>query len=918
MNKVFTLLILIIGTFTSVVAQNIDWEARVNNVRSIEGGAFSGSSCYEAGEEEYTSLFAVKDNIMGSFSSRVCVTCNRNGDCEYGGGTGIASNLNVNASTLQVWFQGFEDDGGERCTKDGSDDCNCENDNLASINIRSGSVCEWVNYGDYGCGSHDRIRIGLRWRYSTAQFSTHPSNQSVCDGTNATFSAALNSNYNGGVTYQWQYFNGSSWVNQGGASTTYSNLVIGAISSINGRQYRLQVYQCNYDGETRYTYSNPATLTVNTLSTAATSIMGITQKCDAGTSTFSISGGSLGTSASWKWFSGGCGTTSVGTGNSINYSLPVGTTVLYARAEGTCNTTVCVNKNIVVNQPSSPMTSATYSPAVICAGSNVSVTANGGTLGTNSTWRWYSDAGLNSQIASGNPANINPQIHPTVYVAALDATGICPVSSAYSVNLSGVTIHTPSTNPSSTNYSSTSAFECSNNPVSVTVNGGSLGNGAQWVLYDKNPSNPSATVITSSTSTTFDFTPSETGSYWVRAENLCINTSAVEVKVIVNSSNSIDGSLTSTNSNSTCVVNDNSWHVFRNANNEIIGAINSYGQNLGNVTVSTTVGSDGPYGTGGPKCNGVEEYFIPRKVNITPQYAASSDVGIRLFFNQSEYNAHQSTTNGQTNFYKYCYGLTESPFDLTVSALNSSGLPDSIGSINKVLKSGSTDIYQFEFDLYNLPANGTYTGGKLGSSGVDFYIHNSGGLYSVLPIELVSFTGKYVDMNVLLDWLTASEINNSHFDIERSENGIDFKTIASINGNGTTSSPSNYQFIDYQSNLGTQYFYRLKQIDFDGGVNYSNIIQVNTPFISGVHVGLVYPNPADKEAQFRIYSDQNLQDLKYRLYDASGKLVFENQLKVSKGDNQYQINIAQLPIGAYQIVLSSSTLEKAMPLIIAR
>src|SRR5690606_5282992 len=94
-------------------SQNIDWESRVNNVRSKEGGI--GGACWESGDEEYSSLFAVKDNIMASFSSRICVTCNSNGDCSYGGGTFIASNSNVNATNLQIWFQGWEDDGGDRC-----------------------------------------------------------------------------------------------------------------------------------------------------------------------------------------------------------------------------------------------------------------------------------------------------------------------------------------------------------------------------------------------------------------------------------------------------------------------------------------------------------------------------------------------------------------------------------------------------------------------------------------------------------------------------------------------------------------------------------------------------------------------------------------------------------------------------------
>lgn len=441
-----------------------------------------------------------------------------------------------------------------------------------------------------------------------------------------------------------------------------------------------------------------------------------------------------------------------------------------------------------------------------------------------------------------------------------------------------------------------------------------------WELFDSNPAigSPSPIQTSYTDHPIFIATPTNVTTYYIRGANICDESTVITVTALFNADTSSDGSLTAVNSTSNCTVNDNKWHYFTNSNKDIIGAINSNGQDLGNVSFSIVLGEDGPYGTGGDRCPGISEFHISRKVKITAQNTNLSPVKLRLFFTSDEYLLHQDKTNEQSQQYKYCYGITNSPSDLTVSALNSSGLPDSIGSINKGLKSGSTDIYQFEFDLYNLPANGTYTGGKLGSSGVDFYIHNSGGLYSVLPVELVSFSGKYIDLNVQLDWLTASEINNSHFDIERSENGIDFKTIATVNGNGTTSTPHNYQFIDYQAALGVNYFYRLNQVDFDGATKYSNIIQVNTPILSGVQFGLVYPNPANKEAQFRIYSDQNIQDLKYRLYDASGKLVFQNQLKVSKGDNQYQINIGHLPIGAYQIVLTSSSVEKTMSLIIAR
>ncbi len=918
MKKIFTCLWMFIGLCLHLTAQNIDWEARVNNVRSREGGI--GGACWESGDEEYSSLFAVKDNIMGSFSTRACVQCNANGDCEYGGNTGIASSSNVNATNLQLWYQGWEDDGGNRCSMDSGDDCNCENNNLANITIRTGTVCIWNNYGDYGCGNHDRIRLGLRWRWSTAQFSTHPSSQIACDGTNATFSAALNSSYNGGITsYQWEYYNGSSWVNQGSSSVTYSNLVIAASTSINGRQYRLKVTQCNYDGGTRTTYSNSATLTVKTLSSVSgAGISGIDTRCGAGNSTFILSGGTVGTGAVWRWYVGNCSGTSVGSGTSLNYNLPIGNTTLYARLEGDCNTTSCVSKTITVNQLSSPMTNASYTPAAVCSGANVSVTATGGTLGTNAQWRWYSDIGLTSQIATGNPANVNPQAYPTVYVAAVDVTGICPVSSALSANLSGVVIHTASTNPTSTNYSSAPAFVCNGNPVSVTVTGGVLGNGASWKVYDRHPSDISAVLVLTTNSNNFNITPPVSGSYWVRGENLCNNTNAVEIKFIVNASTNSTGTLTGANSSSTCIVNDNLWHYFRNSDGELIAAINSKNQNLGLVTVATVLGDDGPFGTGGGvsgKCTGVGEYHVPRVVNISSQYASLGPVGVILYFTSDEYISHKQTTDLQNNFYKYCYGITNTAYDLTVSAMNSAGLPDSNVVLSKGLKSGSSEIYQFELDLYSIPANGTYTGGRVDINGVDLYIHNSGGLYSILPVELTSFTGSYKEMAVDLKWQTATELNNHFFVIERSLDGRNFESITQVNGAGTTSAPQSYQWTDNNVAPGTNYYYRLKQVDFDGELSYSAIINISVPSLVGFHAGQFYPNPAKDKVNLGVYSDKTVDDAIVRFVSMDGRIVMEKILRINEGYNNFDFSIEQLPSGVYRGIVISGNKEINIPLI---
>ncbi len=94
-----------------------------------------------------------------------------------------------------------------------------------------------------------------------------------------------------------------------------------------------------------------------------------------------------------------------------------------------------------------------------------------------------------------------------------------------------------------------------------------------------------------------------------------------------------------------------------------------------------------------------------------------------------------------------------------------------------------------------------------------------------LPVQLVSFQGKFKDSSVLLTWITSSEINNSYFSIERSSDGIEFQSIAYVEGSGTTNDSQVYQFEDEFPFEGRSY-YRLKQTDFNGQFEYSEVISV--------------------------------------------------------------------------------------------
>jgi len=110
-----------------------------------------------------------------------------------------------------------------------------------------------------------------------------------------------------------------------------------------------------------------------------------------------------------------------------------------------------------------------------------------------------------------------------------------------------------------------------------------------------------------------------------------------------------------------------------------------------------------------------------------------------------------------------------------------------------------------------------------------------------LPVEFVSFVANYSNGKVHLEWVTASELNNSGFDVERN-NGSGFEKIGFVQGNGTTNERSNYSFIDENPGFG-KIQYRLKQIDFDGTFKYYGIVEVDVNIPTEFSLSQNYPNP---------------------------------------------------------------------------
>lgn len=202
-------------------------------------------------------------------------------------------------------------------------------------------------------------------------------------------------------------------------------------------------------------------------------------------------------------------------------------------------------------------------------------------------------------------------------------------------------------------------------------------------------------------------------------------------------------------------------------------------------------------------------------------------------------------------------------------------------------------------------ANGTYTYtctvtdacGQTSVSTVQVLINDC-----PLPVELISFTGQNKDEHNLLKWTTGSEINSDYFEIQKSENGFDFQTIGMAKGAGNSNREINYEFRDYDPFAGLNY-YRLKQVDFNGDVNWSNVITVK---VKGSFDLGVYPNPTKDEVTVSFEYNQSSPG-EIRIIDMMGRTVYAAGLSAQKGQNNLLLDLSQHSKGLYFITI---TVEK--------
>ncbi len=168
----------------------------------------------------------------------------------------------------------------------------------------------------------------------------------------------------------------------------------------------------------------------------------------------------------------------------------------------------------------------------------------------------------------------------------------------------------------------------------------------------------------------------------------------------------------------------------------------------------------------------------------------------------------------------------------------------------------------------------------------------------LLPIELLSFEGKEQGKDCLLSWRTASEQDNSHFEVEYSRNAVSFEKIGTVKGNGTSFKVHDYEFLHESPMPGTNY-YRLKQYDLDGNFSYSAIKDIT---ITNDRAILVYPNPITI-GSFRVaFGKPSDENMILRIIRIDGLVVWSQ--KISSNVSEQIINIKDLMAGVYSLQLT--------------
>jgi len=334
------------------------------------------------------------------------------------------------------------------------------------------------------------------------------------------------------------------------------------------------------------------------------------------------------------------------------------------------------------------------------------------------------------------------------------------------------------------------------------------------------------------------------------------------------------------------------------------------------------------------------------KFNADRIYAGSSSASLNGFFISTDGGATFGSSTISLNIWQILQtssnelyiATTSSPYPFNEST--DGGLTwTSVGSLPAAMRGATLDLIE---DIYTAGNGGVY---KSTNGGSTFTNHNftasankiisydnkilvcatgttNGGVWVFtdpqIPVELSGFTAVAIDGTVKLNWTTATELNNSGFEILRcTENDNEWSTIGFVPGFGSTTETHKYSFTDNDVATG-KYSYRLKQLDFDGSFTFSEIVEADVYPIYDFTLEQNYPNPFNPSTKIK-YQIQVGGFVSLKVYDVLGKEVatLVNGEK-SAGSYEIEFDASKLSSGVYFYNLRSGDFTQTNKMVLMK
>ncbi|MGB0840034.1 MAG: T9SS type A sorting domain-containing protein, partial [Chitinophagales bacterium] len=172
-----------------------------------------------------------------------------------------------------------------------------------------------------------------------------------------------------------------------------------------------------------------------------------------------------------------------------------------------------------------------------------------------------------------------------------------------------------------------------------------------------------------------------------------------------------------------------------------------------------------------------------------------------------------------------------------------------------------------------------------------------------VPIELIDFVGEVQREGNMLEWFTATELNNNYYTLQRSIDGINFETITTVDAAGTTTNTSSYDYLDRNAPAGLSY-YRLLQTDFDGTTTDAGLVKLTRTGITGLAINFVGPIPAKETVSVTFDTDED-EVVTLQIFNMAGQAVYTQTIDAQNGLNTMSIELGnQFSAGVYLIQLN--------------